>query len=298
MSLSPFSPERFFIGVDLGQAHDPTAIAVIKRIKRDREGKPPLFHVGHLERVALNTPYPAVIDRTQWLMSHQTCVGNIELAIDLTGVGRPCGDLYRQRGVPFAGVVITGGHSESHPEPDVHHVPKLTLISHLQALLHEGRLLIQKNLTEAETLVRELQDFRVQYSDSGHMQYSARNGKHDDLVLALAISVWLAMRPASSADGWCEYLRRQAESSADLDDVRASGPDFNWSFSEPPKWIKLQVPAGIEDSFIEIGDARHIFRHAENRAYVELPPDHARILLRRESWRSENLDAHDALDNT
>jgi hypothetical protein len=45
---------------------------------------------------------------------------------------------------------------------------------------------------EAETLVRELQDFRMEFTAAGHLTFNARSGKHDDLVLALAIAVWRA----------------------------------------------------------------------------------------------------------
>ena len=69
-------------------------------------------------------------------------------------------------------------------------MPKLKLVSQLQALLHEGKLQIQKELEDAAALVSELQDFKVNFTDSGRMQFGAREGKHDDLVLALAIAVW------------------------------------------------------------------------------------------------------------
>jgi hypothetical protein len=45
-------------------------------------------------------------------------------------------------------------------------------------------------------LVRELQDFRVEYTQNGTMTFNARVGQHDDLVLALAIAVWQASRIA------------------------------------------------------------------------------------------------------
>jgi hypothetical protein len=248
MSSNPSSPrERFFIGVDLGQSNDPTAIAMVRRIRFERPGrddeKPPTFQVGHLERVPLNTPYPAIIARTQWLLTHRTCAGNVDLAIDMTGVGRPVADLYRQYGIEFTGVVITGGNAETNPEPNIFHVPKLILISHLQALLHEGRLQIQKDLGEADTLVRELQDFRVRYSDSGHMTFNAREGKHDDLVLALAIAVWRATRPLSGPEAWLEHYRRLNEAAGS--DV-ATRPEFGFKItSQQPKTFSFRVPGDI-----------------------------------------------------
>lgn len=192
---------RFFMGVDLGQAHDPTAICVVKRIRvreffgnpRDpsRRTKSEVFQVGFLERVPLGTRYPTIVGHVAGLLRRPIWAGNIDLSIDQTGVGAPVADLFDQAGLDFTGVVITGGDSENRGEgSNTYRVPKMKLVSQLQALLHEGKLQIQKELLEAEALVRELQDFRVNYTDSGRMQFGAREGKHDDLVLALAIAIW------------------------------------------------------------------------------------------------------------
>jgi hypothetical protein len=83
------------------------------------------------------------------------------------------------------------------------------LVSRLQALLHEGRLKILKDLPEAETLVRELQDFRVEYTAAGHLTFNARSGKHDDLVLALAIAAWRAHGGGTNYQGLLEFYRQQ-----------------------------------------------------------------------------------------
>jgi hypothetical protein len=101
--------------------------------------------------------------------------------------------MFSAAGLTFAGVMITGGDNET-SEGSTHRVPKMTLVSALQALLHEGRLHIQKELPEAAELVRELQDFRVKYTEGGHLTFQAREGRHDDLVLALAIAVWRARK--------------------------------------------------------------------------------------------------------
>lgn len=210
---------RISIGVDLGQAHDPTTIAVVRCLRfvrvarvpraprsifgnedgwRELEARPSLFQCGYLERVPLGTTYPGVVAHVARLMSLPMWEGNVGLAIDKTGVGAPVADLFKSAGISFAAVTITGGDSESHEGND-HRVPKITLVSRLQALLHEGRLLIQKDLPEALNLVRELQDFRVNYTASGNLTFGAREGRHDDLVLALAIAVWRASRPSERA---------------------------------------------------------------------------------------------------
>jgi len=59
--------------------------------------------------------------------------------------------------------------------------------------------------------VNELQNFRAEYSDSGYIRFNARNGKHDDLVLALAIALWRAHGDGeASFANWVEYMRRNA----------------------------------------------------------------------------------------
>jgi hypothetical protein len=173
------------VGVDLGQAHDPSAIAVVKKAGD-------IFQVGHLERLPLGTTYPAIVSYVGTLL--RKLPGNPELVIDATGVGRPVFDMFVGAGVAPIGVMITGGSVET-SAGHIHNVPKLTLISRIQSLLHEGTLKILRTLPEAETLVRELQDYRTEYSPTGHLTFNARVGRHDDLLLALAVAVWRAARP-------------------------------------------------------------------------------------------------------
>jgi hypothetical protein len=196
---------RYFMGVDLGQARDPTAIAVVRRHRVTEwygHPKKPLerlksevFQVGFLERVPLGTTYPTIVGHVGRLLQRGIWINNIDLSIDKTGVGRPVADLFDAAGIEFKAVTITGGFEEIRVAHNDFRVLKMQLVSQLQALLHSGSLQIQKELIDAETLVRELQDFRVNYTDSGRMQFGAREGKHDDLVLALAIAAWDATQP-------------------------------------------------------------------------------------------------------
>jgi hypothetical protein len=88
------------------------------------------------------------------------------------------------------------------------------LVSRLQALLHQGQLKIRRSLPEAGILVRELQDFRVEYTASGHLTFNARQGRHDDLVLALAIACWRAHGGGVSYGGLLEFMARGNSPSA------------------------------------------------------------------------------------
>jgi hypothetical protein len=199
---------RYAIGLDLGQAIDPTAICVVERIV---EGKvpvevsadlrqvlaPPRFEARYLERLPLQTSYVACIGHVARLLAKPPLVGNCELVIDLTGVGRAIGDMFTTAGLHFTGVTITGGDAERlDPEDGTSwHVSKIQLVSRLQALFHAGDLKIAKSLPEAAALASELQDFRASISEAGYASLGARVGKHDDLVLALALACWRLVGP-------------------------------------------------------------------------------------------------------
>jgi hypothetical protein len=71
-------------------------------------------------------------------------------------------------------------------------VAKGILISGVDARLHTGELRIAEALSDAGALQEELKDFQRKVSDAGRATYSARVGTHDDLFLAVAISLWFA----------------------------------------------------------------------------------------------------------
>jgi hypothetical protein len=72
-------------------------------------------------------------------------------------------------------------------------VPKKELVNSLRLLLENGRLRIARKLPGVDVLVRELLNFQVKITASAHETFGAwRQGTHDDLVLALALSAWVA----------------------------------------------------------------------------------------------------------
>src|SRR5690606_7689972 len=87
------------------------------------------------------------------------------------------------------GITITSGHKAERNDTGWS-VPKVLLVSRLQALLHSGALEIDGKAKDAAVLLKELQDFRVSFTAVGNPTFNARQGAHDDLVLALAIAVF------------------------------------------------------------------------------------------------------------
>ena len=71
-------------------------------------------------------------------------------------------------------------------------MPKRDLVGVTQLLLQQQWLRIAPALPESATLTKELQDYRVKISATGHDSYDAREGAHDDLVLAVALACWVS----------------------------------------------------------------------------------------------------------
>jgi hypothetical protein len=178
---------RYFIGLDLGKRQDYSALVVVAR---EHDTPPYTYTVPHLERFRLGTLYPAIVDATRALLQLSPLFGESQLVIDLTGVGLAIGDLFRLQGQAFVGIVITGGvawHRESWEE---WHVSKHLLVSTTQKILSSGALAVSQTLPGADTLRQELRDFRVKVTKAVGEVYEAREGQHDDLVLALAIALF------------------------------------------------------------------------------------------------------------
>jgi hypothetical protein len=182
---------RFHVGLDLGQANDYSAIAVVEVAGGAEEA----LHVRHLERFR-NTLYPDVADRVEALMDSPQLEGKASLVIDATGVGPAVTDIFSKRGRSFKAVKIHGGDAESR-EGGTYRVPKRNLVSALQAALQTGTLKIASSLALAEVLRGELLNFRIKINlSTGHDSYEHwREGDHDDLVLAAAMAVWSARAP-------------------------------------------------------------------------------------------------------
>ena len=199
---------EYFVGLDLGQKQDYTAIAVMERAEemtgkidavtyeRKRETR---YGLRYLERVKLGTTYPAIVERVRQVVEARDVAGQCTLVVDATGVGGPVMDLLRgaRLGCRMAPVVITGGERATQ-SGDTWRVPKRDLVMGLQVMFEERSLRISESLPEAATLVRELMSMRVKISAAGHDTYGAasgaREGPHDDLVLAAALAGWRAKK--------------------------------------------------------------------------------------------------------
>ena len=65
---------RFIVGLDLGKANDPTALAVAELVEGGT------LHLRHLERARLGTSYTAIVGHVSGLMDRPQLQGSTMLA--------------------------------------------------------------------------------------------------------------------------------------------------------------------------------------------------------------------------
>lgn len=109
------------------------------------------------------------------------------LVIDSTGVGDPIARDLATAGFPVEEYVITGGGASKHQ-----------LVDGLRIAIQQGNV----SFPDDGELIRELDAFQYEVTDRGRVTYSAPEGEHDDMVIALALAlhgqrglVYLSARP-------------------------------------------------------------------------------------------------------
>jgi hypothetical protein len=206
----------YIAGLDLGQLSDYTALAIVRRqdvreaggaVAKDHRGRAVSeFAVVHLERFALGTPYPIIVESVKSLLGRSELGGSTRLAVDGTGVGRPVVDMLLDARFPVkvTPITITVGAGDYRRDcwhgthgPAAYWVAKVHLVGVVQATLSTGRLKIAERLPYAEQLRAELIGFRMRVTPAANEVFEARQGQHDDLVLATAVALWLASVPST-----------------------------------------------------------------------------------------------------
>jgi hypothetical protein len=203
---------HFFAGIDVGQVNDSTAIGIVERIKAVPQlvgmhakqvpaikaaaaAVPIKLDLVHLDRIPLGTPYPAQVEAIRELL-HAPALRGVQSYIDATGVGRPVHQMLKKAGVrDLQSISITASQGEAKQTTEGWNVGKAQLVHAVQIEMQTGRLRFGRRIPNADLLVRELREFRSRQSAAGHISFNAREGQHDDLVLAVAYAVFGALRP-------------------------------------------------------------------------------------------------------
>jgi phage FluMu gp28-like protein len=177
----------FIVALDLGKIHDHSAYVICEYCQGEL-----LIHAG--ERVPLGTPYTDVVEIMRKVLQSPRLRQRCTLVVDASGVGEPVVEMLRRAdlGCGVTPVKITPGvMARAGRSSGYQHVPKLDLMAGLQVALQEGTLKIAKKMKNAGSLVKGLMDVRVRVNGSMGADGA---GKHDDLVIAVALACWRAKR--------------------------------------------------------------------------------------------------------
>ena len=177
----------FYLGLDLGQSRDYTALAALEAIRiptgqpsdqDDTDETPMRYELRHLERPERGTPYPVIVQRVKYLLETPQLANAEALVIDATGVGRAVLDMFRQAGlrVKIVPVTITAGNTAS-AHDGMYFVPKRDLVGVLE-VLSQNRLLTmpserKRTLPLVGILKAEMLNFKAKINTQGHDSYEA-----------------------------------------------------------------------------------------------------------------------------
>src|SRR5215212_4506098 len=114
-SFAADHPTTFYVGLDLGQSQDYSALAVVQKVPTydPQTGKHSSeLHLKHLERYPLKTPYTDIADQVKSLLTGDPFTTPVisggrvarpttELIVDRTGVGLAVTDLLKERRLNF-----------------------------------------------------------------------------------------------------------------------------------------------------------------------------------------------------
>ena len=135
----------------------------------------------------------------------------------------------------------------------------------LGAALHTDSLHIHPALLHAAILKSELLDFQTKHTASGYMQHNAREGAHDDILLALVIGLFHADdRGDRSHSNWMEFMRRGGISSAK-------------KLAEQKPHVTLKSPTNTNITTVYLMSGRSL--NVSEDGTVELDQDDATPLL-------------------
>jgi hypothetical protein len=212
----------YCLGLDIGQVNDNSAISVVARVRTpiapEEDGinqmtlqqrlTEPRYDVLHLERLKLGMSYPDQVEYVAGLLSREPLRSSrAKFALDKTGIGRAIFDLFVKRRLHPIGISITGGSGESQDDFGGYKVSKINLIGRLQTAFHTGSLRIAPKLKQGPVLANELRSFAATVSEnSGNLSYGARSGQHDDLLLSLAIAIWVLHGPSGHGYSVQEFI--------------------------------------------------------------------------------------------
>jgi hypothetical protein len=184
--------DLYFVGLDPGRADSHFGIVICQR-KLDPYTSELSLHIIHIIRYCLGTPVLKVI-RDLEKLSADDRFGALApvFVLDRSGAGGAlCHEIMIDKGiVPLIGLTIISRGASKDTK-----VKKQDLITNLSNFMLQGKIRVPEALPHRELLLKEFQDYRSELSSDGSIKrYKTVNGGSDDLLDALAITVYAASK--------------------------------------------------------------------------------------------------------
>jgi len=265
-----------WLGLDLGKYTDFAALSVMARHlavdattglpRRDSTGAPKCFwQVRALKRWPLKTPYEKITPDVVRIARRPDLGANVRVVVDQTGVGASPTENIRTaltecEEIEVWGISITAGETWRLTGRKTVNCSKVLLTSALHEALGGGRLKLcprddGRPMENANVLEKELAAFRVRISQAGNTTYGADQSDHDDVVISIALPIWLGGIPfmrayvdpdgpgviPETADCWLkiEAMERQAlrlEQYGPEQSPDASSNESGYWYDDPKLW--------------------------------------------------------------
>jgi hypothetical protein len=209
---------RYFLGLDLGQMSDHSAMVVAEEVPR---AEPPVSMGGirlsgdpeyayffydcvYLREFKLKTHYHDVVNAAIRMLELPRLKDQTALVIDGTGVGRGVADMFiQQRVIPRVVTITNGSHATAVEEG--YHVPKIDLLDMLSMLFRQERVAFADSDPDPEDgasrrpkqiILEQLNKFRIKRkAGSMSLSFEAELEKdHDDMIIAAALAIWYATK--------------------------------------------------------------------------------------------------------
>ena len=194
------APKKY-IGLDLGQRFDHSAIASVELSWRHRGRDPysfaeqyqPELKITSLHRFPLGLSYEKVHELVLERLATES--RKLELVVDAGGPGPPVVDRLRKSlpsNISLNPVIITGGKGQNTLTGGYTGIPRRSLLSSLLMTMTVGSIVCDEGTENWNLFVEELVEL------SGDTTHPTGGAMHDDLVMAVALAVTAAIRDTPS----------------------------------------------------------------------------------------------------
>lgn len=204
---------RYWLGVDLAQAQDNTALVAVHDECLPTWGGGSRQVLGPRQRTIVfadklkGVSYPEIVSHVIRTLTKEPLRGRTRLVIDASGLGRVVADLLFEQGVEHHAIQMTVGQNWVKKDRYVN-VGKTLLLETLSLLFATGDLTFAHDLPLRGDILAELETFQLEQTAAGNqiITQGKSGAHHGDLAIALAAACFASehLLPGFTGEGQLE----------------------------------------------------------------------------------------------